>query len=210
MRDPIFLNETDPASGEAQEQEQEQTWTGPSAEEWQETQQLIRAQQEWIAQQAAASQEQQTIDPYEDIDGYLEQKFEQKLAPYQGFQQEVVLREAEERAMDILSDIAKSGPEFDLQDARIRADHLLGEMQQRYGFGQKAAEAALQEAARQQIEKERAYGEAYHQRKINELQGLRGVPREPAPSGTAAAAEVVTPEGGDELDLVRSYFPTAR
>lgn len=195
----------------APEEQAEEAWAGPSQEEWQQTQELIQAQHEWISQQQQGQAERPAFDPYDDerFPQQLDQFIEQKLQPYQGFQQEVALREAEERAMDILNDIAKSGTEFDVADARIRADHLLAGMQERYGFGPRAAEAALQEAAKQQIEKERERNEAYHQRKINELQGLRGT-REPAPSGTSAAAEIVTPEGGDELDLVRTYFPTAR
>jgi hypothetical protein len=140
----------------------------------------------------------------------LDQYINQKLSPYQSFQQDAILGEAEQRAQDILHDDAVRNGEFDTQTARLRADHLLPDMTAKYGPGPKAAEAALAAAAKEQRDYETGLREAAVTEYQNRLRGISSAPREPAAGGSVAGAQHVTPQGGDELDLVRAHFPSGR
>lgn len=193
----------------------EPAWAGPSQEEWaeiQETNNLIK--------QAISQPEPQYQQPYEqpaqidpladDFQTQLDQYLDQKFAPYASYQEQLVLGEAEERAKDILHSLETEKGEFLLPDssdqALSRANTHLPEAQARYGYGPKAAEAALAKAYEDQKAYEQAVGKAYYERQINQIRGLSNAPRDPGVTGQQAGQQVVIPEGGDEMDLVGKYF----
>lgn len=200
----------EPVEGEPVELAEE-VWSGPTQEEWQQTQTQL---QEAAALVEAVRQGNQSDGPLADYDPefrqQLDQWFDQKVAPYQSFQQEAILGEAEQRAQDILHDLSVRDGEFDTQTARLRADHLLPEFAAKYGPGPKAAEAALAAAASAQRDYETALRTAAVEQYQNGMRGLPRTPVEPAANGVIGAQQHVTPEGGDERDLVRAYFPSAR
>lgn len=200
----------EPVDGEPVEPAEE-VWSGPTQEEWQQTQTQLQEAAELVQ---AVRQGQQNGGPLADYDpefvAGLDQWFEQKVAPYQSFQQEAILGEAEQRAQDILHDLSVRDGEFDLVTARLRADQMLPEFSAKYGPGPKAAEAALAAAASAQRDYEAAIRTAAVEQYQNGMRGLRPAPVEPAANGVVGAQQHVTPEGGDERDLVRAYFPSAR
>ena len=207
----------EPAAVEGAEVEApEPAWAGPPQEEWeaaQETLALINQAIQEPAQQQYQQQEQQqpVVDPLDEnfqaqLDAYLDQKF----APYASYQEQLVMGEAEAKAKDILHDLEAEKGEFLLPDssaqALTRANQHLPETQQRYGYGPKAAEAALARAYEEQKAYEQAVGKAYYEREINQIRGLSNAPRVPGASGQQAGQQVVIPEGGDEFGLVSKYF----
>lgn len=197
----------EPVDGEPVEPA-EDAWTGPSQEEWTQTQQQLAEAAQLVE---AFKTQQQGTGPLADYDPEfrqeLEQFIDQKLGPYSNFQQEAILTEAEQRAQDILHDLSVRDGEFDTTTARLRADALMPAMAAKYGQGPKAAEAALAAAASEQ----RAYEAKVREDAVtayqNQLRGISQAPREPAATVTGTAAQHVTPQGGDEMDLVRAYFP---
>lgn len=181
----------------------------PEAEEWFQTR-LQRQQFEEYQQQQAQSQ-QPSIDWLSDEDrAQLDRYIDSRIGPATEFQQQLAYQEAEERARDILADNATRHGDFDLDLARLRADTLLPQMQQRYGHTAKAAEAALEAAANQQRQYEQQMMKKGEEQYVNQLSTLSNAPRVPAAAGAPANGVHVTPEGGDERDLVRRYFPTTR
>lgn len=203
--------EQEPVDGVEPVDDAEPAWSGPSQEEWQQTQAQL-ADAAALVEAVRAGQNQDGplagYDP-EFVQG-LDQWFQQKVAPYSAFQEQQVLGEAEQRAQDILHDLSVRDGEFDVQTARLRADHLLPDMAARYGPGPKAAEAALAAAAKEQRDYESQMQAKAVEQYQNQLRGITSAPREPAPSGNPAGTQHVTPQGGDEMDLVRSYFPSSR
>lgn len=202
----------EPAEGIEPVEPAEDAWTGPSQEEWQQTQaQLADAAALVEAVRSQQSGEGGPLSEYDpEFRQALDQYIDQRLAPYSSFQQDAILGEAEQRAQDILHDLSVRDGEFDTATARLRADSLLPAMAEKYGPGPKAAEAALAAAASAQRDYEQQVRDAAVQQYQNQLRGIASAPREPAANGVPAATQHVTPQGGDELDLVRSHFPTAR
>lgn len=193
-----------------------ESWAGPSQEEWaeiQETNNLIKqAIQQPEPQYQQPEPQMPQIDPLaEDFVSQLDQYLEQKFAPYASYQEQLVLGEAEEKAKDIIHSLEQEKGEFLLPDssgqALQRANNHLPEAQARYGYGPKAAEAALSRAYEEQKAYEQAVGKAYYERQINQIRGLSQAPRDPGTTGQQAGQQVVIPEGGNELDLVGRYFP---
>lgn len=158
-----------------------------SPEEWQATQERL-AQFEQILQPPPPPWQQQpqgppVPDPF--AENYAEQfqhYTEALMAPYAQFQQQVQLAEAEERGMEILSQHAQTIGEFDREMAWARANQLIYQ----FGSDPRAAERALEQAAKETRDYERRVGEQYHQQQLEQLQTAAGAPRG-LPAGQAGA-----------------------
>ena len=179
-----------------------QSWA-PSQDEWEQVTGALGylaqlEQQRAQVYQPQSSQGQPTLpDPWERPDTFqqdLQAYIAAQVAPVQQFTNEAALSEAEERAMDILTDLASSGGEFDKDLARIRADHLLPQMQQRYGNGPKAAEAALEAAASEQRAYEQKMYEQAVSRHTNHLATLSGAPGEPGSTYVQGVTQRTMPD----------------
>jgi hypothetical protein len=211
----------EPAAVEGAEIEApEPAWAGPPQEEWeaaQETLALInQAIQEPAQQYQQPYQEQQPqIDPLaEDFQTQLDQYLEQKFAPYASYQEQLVMGEAEEKAKDIIHSLEQEKGEFlDPKSSELalqRANQYLPDTQAKYGYGPRAAEAALARAYDDIKQLEDTVGKAYYERQINQIRGLSNAPREAGVSGQQAGQQVSIPEGGDEFSLVSRYFQQNR
>lgn len=195
----------------------EPTWSGPSQEEWEYVMSRF-AQPEPEYEEQEQPFQLPEIDPLDDNFGQtlydvIGQAVQQHIAPVMEWQQSQQTAEAEERALDILGDIASREGEFFEQEttfklARDIANGFMPEAAQRYGFGPKAAEVALGQAAKLLRDYQDAIGKAYYERQMNQLTTLSGATREPGVS-TPGTQLVTGQPGGDELDLVRRYTGTA-
>jgi hypothetical protein len=208
---PDFTAPAEPAA----EPEGPPEWFTP----YQETLQQTAAFQEQIAQQlneiaslATPQQPGQVEYPDPFADNYHEQLdawFEAKSAPFRHVQESYEQSEGTERARDILSDnVAREG-EFILEGSTEKALRLaeayLPEMQQKYGATPQAAEQAINAAANELREYERAVGEAFHSRQMNQLKTLNDAPREPGAAVPPAVQTIATVPGGDEFSVVQKY-----
>jgi hypothetical protein len=155
--------------------EQDVGWM-PSQEEWQATQERLQQfEQALTPQQPQYEQQGPPIpDPFsETYSQDLQQFVQAQLEPYAQFQQQLQMQEAEERGMEILNQHASSLGEFDREMAWARANQLVGQ----YGSDARAAERALEQAAKDTREYEKRVGEAYHQQQIEQIQTIAGAPR---------------------------------
>lgn len=203
--------EQEPVDGVEPVDDAEPVWSGPSQEEWQQTQAQLADAAALVEAVRAGQNQDGPLSGYDpEFRQELDQYINQKLSPYSQYQEQAILGEAEQRAQDILHDLSVRDGEFDVQTARLRADHLLPDMAARYGPGPKAAEAALAAAAKEQRDYESQMQAKAVEQYQNQLRGITSAPREPAASGNPAGTQHVTPQGGDEMDLVRSYFPSSR
>lgn len=204
MSEPAYEPAVEPAADPALDGSAapEPGWA-PSREEWDQFTGAVQSLAQLEQQRASVYQPQQQTDgtprpdPWErpdtfqqDLDAYINAR----MAPVQQFQTDAQLAEAEERAMDILADHATREGEFDTKLARIRADSLLPTMQQRYGPGPKAAEAALEAAAREQREYEQAIYQAAVSRYTNQIATLSGAPGEPGSTYTVGVQSRTMPD----------------
>ena len=228
----LFEPEPDPSlGGGGGEGGGEPEWSGVSQEQWQTVEQGLGRMQEFFdyidslenqpQPNQQPQQEQFVLDPLsdtfqEDLDKYIESR----LQPHNEYLEQQSLSEGEQRAMDILADFEASQGDFLIKAekegdpdsrtmARQIAEAFLPEAQARFGYGPKAAEAALERAYTHMKSYEEAVGKAYHERKMNEMGSLaeRGRRRELPAAGSQGAQAVNLPEGGNERDLVASYFP---
>ena len=187
----------------------------PSQEEWEQVTGAVGYLAQLAQQQAQVYQpqpmngEQVRPDPWERPDSFqqdLDAYINQRMAPVQQFTQEAALSEAEERAMDILADFATRDGEFDKELARVRADHLLPQMQQRYGYGPKAAEAALEAAAVAQREYEqKVYADAIAKH-TNQLATLSGAPGEPGSTYVQGVQQRTMPDYTKGGTVAQRFF----
>lgn len=226
---PFLHLETDPGLGEAAageppvegESTEEQGWAGPSQEEWEQTQQALSyfAQLEQ-QRQAEQNGERQPLDPLaDDFETRLGAVLDERLAPIQQFTEQTRMGQAEDLALDILADQEAREGEFLLREtseetpfsstqfARSIAEEIYPQMAQRFGDGDKAAEAALGQAYKAVRSWEEAVVKAGIERRDNQLSTLTGARREP-PAGGAEGTQV-SPDGGDEFDVLRRYYPAA-
>jgi hypothetical protein len=203
-------------AGTTGETDSAEAWSGPSKEEWEQTQQLLADYQ--AAQQGDEGEYEEEeegdveLDPFSDKFGQqLVDLIQQAISPYATHAEQQMMSEANEKAMDIIADLeAKDGefmnPEKSRPLARVLADKHFPEMAQKHADPRKAAEAALAAGVKEARELEQVYGEAYYTRKMNNLRGLAGAKTEPGASGREGASQQVTPEGGDELSLVSHHL----
>jgi hypothetical protein len=205
--DPGFVPAPPEPAGDVAPEPEAAPWA-PAQEEWERLQGAVSYLAQLEQQRAQVYQPQQNAadiprpDPWERPDTFhedLDRYIEAKTAPFREFQNDAQLSEGEERALDILGDLAATDGEFDKEMARLRADRLHPEMVQRFGPGPKAAEAALQEAARQQREFELRFRKQAVDQYTNQLATLAGAPGEPGSTYTQGVQERVMPnyrEGG--------------
>lgn len=196
--EPTGLGEPPPAEPVA-EPPAEPAWTGPSQDEWGSVIGYVQAQQQreqQLAQMygAPGTQQPEAPDLYDDPDAWLEHRLSQRLGPVEQFQREVSMEEANERAMDILGDLATRDGDFDKQVARLRAEELLPKFQQQYGNTPQAAEAALAAGAHQQREYEQAMRDKYVAEHTNHIATLAGAPGEPGSTFTTGVQQRTMPD----------------
>jgi len=188
--------------------EPEPAWVGPTREDWEQTQQALYDMQQQAPPEPAPQQP--TIDPFaENFGEQLSGLLQQYLAPIQEWAYGQQMGEAEERALDMIDDeIARSGDFLNKEQGvafvQAYANSLMGEMSQRFGYGPKAVEAAITQAAKEYRALEQAVGAAYHTQQTNLISGLAGARRDLGVTGMGSQQVVTTP-GGDELSLVRKY-----
>lgn len=199
--------------------------------------QQLQEQAAWVAEQRELYEQQQAdwdqqqrdeqfaqqYDPYdpEQLRQLIREETQQALGPVQGFQEQLMRGEAEERASDIIHNYELEQGEFLFPDddpdsgavgsrtlCRELAEAFLPEAQQQYGGGPRAAEAALGEAYKAVRAYEDAIGQRYFERRQNELRGLTRAPAPPQPVNGAQAPQVLTThDARDERDLVSQFFP---
>jgi hypothetical protein len=139
------------------------------------------------------------------LDQYLSQREQRFQHAIETWEQ----TEGTEKARDILHDNLSREGEFILEGSNDKALRLaeayLPEMQQRYGASAEAAEQAINAAANEIREYERAVGEAFHARQMNQLKTLNDAPREPGAAVPPAVQTQATVPGGDEFAVVAKY-----
>lgn len=185
-------------------------WTGPSREEWESQQAALGALIDHVSHQQAPEPESQPqqrprFDPFaDDVEAQLDAYIDARLAPLQQYQQYEQQAEAEERAYDILDDISSRLGEIEQREIafpiiRAWADTKMPEMAQRYGFGPKAAEAALEASYSEFQQLFGAVGQTYTDRHINQLGRLGDLRAEP-PAAPGATHVAEPPVQGDEFE----------
>ena len=207
IQEPVVEPEAEPTAEPV-----EPAWA-PSQDEWQQISDAVghlaqlEQQRAQVYQPQPGDQNQIDIDPFgENFGEQLRGVIRQELTPYQEFQQSVAIGEAEERAMDILSDLASKDGDFDKDVARLRAEQMLPEMTAKYGPGVKAAEAALEAAAQQQ----RAYEQKLYEQAVakhtNHLATLSGAPGEPGTGYTVGVSQRTMPDYREGGSVTRRFF----
>lgn len=184
----------------------EEEWSGPSREEWEQTQALL-AQYNQQQQQPQPQQPQQyqqppaPPDPFEDdFQGRLDAYIDYRMAGAQQLEQEIRLAQAEEFAMTHLNELASKNGEFDRSAAYARANMIL--IQQGGDPVQ-----ALDQAAKDVREYEQRVGQAYYQQQIEQVQANAGAPRG-LPAGTIGGAQTVATGGLGNVPnaVTRKFF----
>lgn len=186
----------EPAAGAAEPA----SWGGPSQDQWEQQQQQLAALSHWAQQRAALEAQQhgqQEIprpDPFsetfqEDLDRYIEGR----MAPLLSTHEQMELAAGEELAHDIIADnIAREGDFLDessKQWAFQLSRAFLPQAIQRFGYTDRAGEAALEMACKSIREWEGKVGASYHERQVNQVRTLTGARGEPA--GSTPAAQIV-------------------
>lgn len=182
-----------------------------SQEQWEQTQAQLAEAAELVQAVRASQPQDGPLSGYDpEFRQELDQYLEQKLTPYQAYQQESIQRAAEETLRDMYHDVSVREGEFDADMARRRYEDIIPAMVQKHGQTIRAAEEAVAASARAQREYEQQIREKAVEQYQNQLRGISTAPREPSNGAAPAAQQHVTPLGGDELDLVRSHFPSSR
>ena len=120
------------------------------------------------------------------------------------------LGEAQERAYDILDSIVARDGEFINQDQAFEASIALAnsymqEESAKYGYGPRAAEAALTRAAGTIREYETAVAQAAEERYMNRLSNLGGAPHDVYGAALAGQEAFTVPAGGDEYGVLERF-----
>lgn len=211
----------EPEATPAVEPEGEAAWR-PSQDEWNAAQETIAAMAQLLEAVAAAEQGDgpQPLDPFaDDYEQRLLERVNSRVAPLEDRIAYYEMQEGSERSLDVLADLQAEHGEFlfkgekpdeidstawALAEAEARYPALL---QQYRGDARRAATTALEQAYTAVRSWEDAVGKRYHEREINQLGTLGRAPVPPAPAAARnAGVQVVVPEGGDEVSLVRHYF----
>lgn len=204
-----------------------------SPEEWEAMQTGWQQTQAGMSQLAAYLQSQGQQQPYEEPaqefsldpldDNYGEQlasflqardealmgQFQQMLQPLVQANQQARIHDGMEQLRDIFYDDAQQHGEFAegetaFEMALALGRTLYGEAAQRFGDGDRAAEAAFGQAIQTLRERDKAIGEAAVERYKNEIATLAGAPREPGASGVGT--QVIGGQRPDSLvDIARRY-----
>jgi hypothetical protein len=177
-------------------------------EQWQEQAQTYQAEP---GQQEGLQLPEGTLLAPQDVE-FLRQQWLQDVAPVYDYTEKAQIGEAEERAMDIISDVAAQN-DFELEKGeaewiRSRAEAFVGEAQARHGQGPKAAEAAIQSAFNEFRGMIEARSQAALERQGNHIGALGNAPLQPSESQPAVQT-LAAPYGGPAA-VVQKYFPGAR
>jgi hypothetical protein len=141
---------------------------------------------------------------------FLRSMWMQDVAPVYDFTERSQLAETEERATDIISDVAARN-EFEFKDEREakwirdRADSYVEQAVQNHGVGPRAAEAAIEMAFNEFREIVGAREQARVDQEMNQLRTLGSAPMQPTPTAPAAQ-NLAAPTGGPRA-VVQKYFP---
>lgn len=204
-------------------------WSGPSEDEWYETQATLRAIADRFSGQPEPAEhgldppaggfewdpladdaDQQLAALLSQRDEFLLGRMQEMLSPVVQHTQAQRSEEAEARAMDVLADIETRDGAFATDEgrgiARTLADSYWGQAEQRFGNTPRAAEYALSQGAARL----RAYEKAVAERAVNEFKasitGVAGAPTEPGVGGTGALE--VTEGAESELEAISRVFGT--
>lgn len=202
---------------EAPEAPAEPSWSGPSQEEWEQTQSALEyfssLMQPVVPQQPQGPEPLTAPDPFADdypqqLAQYVEQMIEQRTAPIAGYVQETQRSEGEKLSKDVLSDLSSRDGEFDIDRAyeiglaRYREQAAMNPTAQTW----EALEKTMAQAAAEVREYEHKVAEAAVERYKNELAGLGGRrPDLPAGGANGASQQFTVTPGGTELDLAYKY-----
>lgn len=131
---------------------------------------------------------------------------QQAQAPFLQAQQAQQAQEADARLNDVIADTISRNGELvgDSVTDRIRdqARDILNQLASRYGFNDRTAERAIEQAYQAERAYQEAVGRAYHERQMNELRGLAGAPTQPA---TSAHGAPVHGDAESELDIAARW-----
>lgn len=136
-------------------------------------------------------------------------QFQQMLQPLVQANQQARIHDGMEQLRDIFHDDAQQHGEFAEGETAFDMALALGrtfydEAAQRYGAGDRAAEAAFGQAIQTLRARDKAIGESAVERYKNEIATLAGAPREP--SGSGVGTQVIGGQRPDSLvDVARRY-----
>lgn len=183
------------------------TWTGPTQEEWEQTQQALEyvssLMQPTFPQREDAPQEIE-LDPLDDgFRSQLDQWFDQKVAPYAEYVRAQQSQEGEQRSKDVLTDLASRDGDFDIDRAYEVA---LARFREAAAVQPAAAswellEKTLGQAAQDQRTYDKKVAEAAVERYKNELAGLSGARSELPAGATNGSQQFTVPQGGGLVDV---------
>lgn len=134
---------------------------------------------------------------------------QQAQAPFVQAQQHAQAQEADARLNDVIADtIARNGEIVSAEGENVgeairqRARQIMAQLEPRYGFSDRTAERAIEQAYQQEKQYREALGKAYHERQMNELRGLAGAPTQPA---TSAHGAPVHADAEDEREVAARW-----
>ena len=205
-------------------------WSGPSEDDWYQSQSMLRSLAErfqapadepaqftqpsdaggWDWDPLADDAGQQLVGLLGQRDEYLLGRFQEMLGPVVSHTREQLTQEAESRAMDVLVDIEAREGEFGgdngRQIARVLADSYFPQAAERYGNSPRAAEHALSEAASAL----RSYEKAVSERAVNQFKAsLKGVAGAPFELGVESTGSIDVQGAADtESEAVNRIFGT--
>lgn len=131
-----------PAAATPEGEATAQSWTGPSQEEWQQTQQVLQQVgqglpflselQQLLAEDPAQQQSYQQIDPNADpqayMDARLEQMFNERFGAFEPVLGQIAEREGEQAARNELDRLASEGGDFNRDIALVVAQQRVDQM----------------------------------------------------------------------------------
>lgn len=193
---------------------------------WQQTQASMAQLAAYLQQQGQSQYDEEPglefeLDPLDDDygaqlaafmqqrDATLMQQFQSMLQPLYEAQQTARINDGMEQLRDIFHDDVQQHGEFAETETAFELALALGrtfyaEAAQRYGAGDRAAEAAFGHAISTLRERDRAISQAAVERYKNEIATLAGAPREPGAAGVGS--QVVGGQRPDSLvDVARRY-----
>lgn len=186
----------------------EDTWQGPSQEEWQQTQEALQQFQNLVQPPV---QQQQAQEPPLEFDPFADNPVEQireivrrETATYAEFIQNQQYTEGEARGKDVLSDLASRDGDFNVDRA-----YEIGLARYREAAATQPPswdlyESCLNSAAKDVRSYEQSIATQAVERFKNELAGLGGARPELGVT-TNGTGQFTIPEGGGLMDVVRRH-----
>lgn len=174
----------------------ETAWSGVSQEEWEQTQQALGSMTQYVQHRMQLEQQAQQqgqplqFDPWsDDPTQQILQLIESRVAPLEQTYRRIEDAEGQELAYDVIADNVSREGDFLHEGSKDLAFQLargfLPQTVQKYGYGDRAAEAAIEQACKHVRSLEQSIGQSYYDRQTNQLATLAGARREPGSSGPA-------------------------